>query len=227
MYIFIDKSVFNEFRTYERNKENKDISYASVDDIRIFNFIDEINNLPIGNPIASFETTSDITDYLKEQWSGLFQRLLSESSKQKEITALNEIKSTAKTLNQLVSFLIEERKNGDQAFKEILLSNHPAFSQIRELLKIPYRVFFTNLDELNDLLLARQFSAIDESEWDNKNIWEWINPSVTPRKLLKIKSDIFDDDLKLKVYTPDTWDKKLIALKDISDIAEFDDDIPF
>jgi len=198
-----------------------------VDDTRIFSFIDEVNNLPIGNPIASFETTSDITDYLKEQWAGLFQRLLSESSKQKEITALNEIKSTAKTLNQLVSFLVEERKNGDQAFKEILLSNHPAFSQIRELLKIPYRVFFTNAEELQDLLLARQFSAIDEGDWDNANVWEWINSSVNPRKLLKIKNDIFDDDLKLKVYTPDTWDKKIITLKDIPEIEGFDDDIPF
>jgi hypothetical protein len=227
VYIFIDKSVYNEFRTYERNKENKDISYASVDDIRIFSFIDEVINLPIGNPIASFETTSDITDYLKEQWSGLFQRLLSESSKQKEIAALNEIKSTAKTLNQLVSFLIEERKNGDQAFKEILLSNHPAFTQIRETLKIPYRVFFTNTDELEDLLSARQFVAVDETDWDTANTREWINSSITPRKLLKIKSEIFDDDNKLKVYTPDTWDKKVITLKDIPEPEGFDDDIPF
>ena len=110
----------NEYRTYERNKEIEGISYASVDDTRIFNFIEEIQSLPINNTIASFETSSDITDYLREQWAGLFQRLLSEHSKQKELIAINEIKSTAKTLNQLVSYLIEERKNGDQAFKEIL-----------------------------------------------------------------------------------------------------------
>ena len=194
VYIFIDKGVHNEFRTFERNKENKDISYASVDDTRIFNFIDEVSNLPIGNPIASFETTSDITDYLKEQWAGLFQRLLSESSKRKEIAALNEIKSTAKTLNQLVGFLIDERKNGDQAFKEILVSNHPIFSQLRTLLKIPYRVFFTNLDELNELLSARQYIEIDEEGRDNIDIMEWVNSSSTPSKILKINKFIFDDD---------------------------------
>lgn len=227
VYIFIDHAVHNEYRTYERNKEIEGISYASVDDTRIFNFIEEIQSLPINNTIASFETSSDITDYLREQWAGLFQRLLSEHSKQKELIAINEIKSTAKTLNQLVSYLIEERKNGDQAFKEILLANHPAFTQIRDILKIPYRVFFTNLDEMNELLNARQYAPVNEEDWDDQDTREWLNTKITPKMLLKISNELFDDDLKLKIYTPDTWNKKLIALSPIKAPDPFDEDIPF
>ncbi len=227
VYIFIDHAVHNEYRTYERNKQIDGISYASVDDTRIFNFIEEIQSLPINNTITSFETSSDITEYLREQWAGLFQRLLSENSKQKELIAINEIKSTAKTLNQLVSYLIEERKNGDQAFKEILLANHPAFNQIRELLKIPYRVFFTNVDEFNELLNARQYLPVDEGDWDDQGIAEWLNSKITPRMLLKVNYELFDDDLKLRVYTPDTWNKNLIKLAPIKVPEPFDDDIPF
>ncbi|NWC00821.1 DUF4062 domain-containing protein [Pseudomonas gingeri] len=224
VYIFIDKSVHNEFRTYERNKENKEISYASVDDTRIFSFIEEIQALPINNPIANFETTSDIMEYLKEQWAGLFQRLLAENSKQKEITALNEIKSTAKTLNQLVSFLVEERKNGDQAFKEILLTNHPAFNAIKTLLNIPYRVFFSNFSELSELLVARSFLVVAENAWDGEDFAEWLNTTTTPGKLIKVRNSIFDTDGKLKILTPDQWKNSLITISEHTDVSTFEDE---
>lgn len=205
VYIFIDKNVYAEFRTYERNKENENISYASVDDVRIFQFIEEVHSLPINNIISDFETSSDITDYLKIQWAGLFQRLLSENAKQRELNALNEIKATAKTLNQLVSFLIEERNNGDQAFRQILQANHPAFSAIRKLLDIPYRVFFYNIQELSEFLSARMFKAVDKDLWDDKDHAEWLNTKTSPNQLLKIKTTVFDEHGKLKFMTPEQW----------------------
>ncbi|MBD2839208.1 DUF4062 domain-containing protein [Pseudomonas sp. JM0905a] len=227
VYIFIDRAVYNEFRTYERNKGNKEISYASVDDRRIFSFIEEIQSLPINNPISSFETSSEITEYLKEQWSGLFQRLLSENSKQKEIAALDEIRTTAKTLNQLVSFLVEERKNGDQAFKEILLSNHPAFNEIKSLINIPYRIFFSNINELDELLKARSFNPVDEENWDTKDYMEWLNSKISPGQLLKIHTSVFDEERKLKIIAPDQWSANLVLISDWSPTDDFDDDIPF
>jgi len=127
IYIFVEKSVLAEYATYKVNKDNENITYAAVDDIRVYEFLDDVYNLQINNQIHPFETIYDITPYLKEQWSGLFQMLLSESYKQKESNLLNDIGTTAKTLNQLVNFLVEERKQGDQAIKDILLSNHPAF----------------------------------------------------------------------------------------------------
>lgn len=227
VYIFIDKSVHNEFRTYERNKENKEIVYASVDDRKIFSFIEEIHSLPLNNTISTFETSSDITDYLKLQWAGLFQRLLSENSRQKEINALDEIKSTAKTLNQLVDFLVEERKNGDQAFKEILLANHPAFNEVQSQLTIPYRIFFSNIKELNELLKARSFKPVPVTAWDSKEFHEWLNNRTEPNQLLKISSSIFDSDEKLKIITPDQWSSSLITIVDYSEEFDIEDAPPF
>jgi len=227
VYIFIDKNVYSEFKTYERNKENKTISYASVDDQKIFSFIEEIQSLPINNAIANFETSSDITDYLKLQWAGLFQRLLSEHSKQKEINALDEIKSTAKTLNQLVEYLVEERKNGDQAFKEILLANHPAFHELQSKLTIPYRIFFCNITELNELLKARFFKPVPPEAWDSPDSHEWINSKTSPDQLLKISSSIFDEEYKLKIITPDQWNESLIQIMDYNAETHGEEEPPF
>lgn len=227
VYIFIDKNVYGEFKTYERNKENTTISYASVDDQKIFNFIEEIQALPINNTIASFETSSDITDYLKSQWAGLFQRLLSENSKQKEINALGEIKSTAKTLKQLVDFIVEERKNGDQAFKEILLTNHPAFNDLQLQLTIPYRIFFSNIKELNDLLKARSFRPVPPDACDSTDFLEWLNSKTSPNQLLKISASVFDEEDKLKVITPDQWNDRIITIVDYSEEEREHEEPPF
>jgi hypothetical protein len=59
VYVFIDREVYHEYRTYEKNKEAK-IKWASVDDARIFNFIDEIYRLKNNNPVQPFETSSHI-----------------------------------------------------------------------------------------------------------------------------------------------------------------------
>ena len=52
VYIFVEKSVLAEHKTYERNKEHEGIEYASVDNVNIFKFIDEVISLPINNTMA-------------------------------------------------------------------------------------------------------------------------------------------------------------------------------
>ena len=132
VYIFVEKFVLAEYETYKKNKESKDIEYASVDNVAIYKFMDEVFSLPLNKP---FETSSDITDYLQEQWSGLFQHLLRESARQKEVILLEDLRGTVNTLNQLVTFLTEERRAGDQAIRDILLTNHPMFDDLREFMQ--------------------------------------------------------------------------------------------
>lgn len=142
VYIFVDKGVLTEHRTYTRNKGNADVFYAAVDDVRVYKFLDEIFALPLNNQVHPFETVYEITTHLKEQWAGLFQRLLSEGGRQKEINLIESLRATSKTLSQTVEYLISEKAKGDQAIKEILLSNHPAFQNIKQTLNIGFRVFF-------------------------------------------------------------------------------------
>lgn len=84
VYIFIEKAVCYEYKTYLQNKEVKGFKQSSVNDVRVFSFLEDIYSIPTGNPIELFELSDDIVRFLREQWAGLFQRLLQEMSRQDE-----------------------------------------------------------------------------------------------------------------------------------------------
>lgn len=229
VYIFIEKNVHAEYQTYLLNKKSKETKYRFADNIKIYEFIEFIENLPNNNTIHSFETSLDIIQYLKDQWAGLFQRFLAEQPRIKEINLLKGIEGTAKTLNQLVSFLTEERKDRDSAIQDILLSNHPAMEEIRQLLNVNYRVYFISKDELSDWLSARGYKIPDFSFLFGDDIYyEYINIDSKQKKrfTLKIKKDIFNEDGKLKVYTKSDWKDDNIVLNS-QDFEEKFDDLPF
>lgn len=222
VYIFIEKGVYSEYQFYQKNKENETVKYSFVDNIKIHQFIESIENLPNNNTIHSFETSLDITSFLKEQWAGLFQRFLQEQTRVKEVNLIKGIENTAKTLNQLVTFLTEEKRGSENAINEILLSNHPAMEQIKELLKIPYRVFFINRDEFYDLIKARGFRQTETANpFEEYETWAVEKNSIL--YTLKFKEEIFNNDNKLKILTKEEWNPTNIIVTE----EEVEDSLPF
>ena len=130
VFIFVEQAVHTEYNTYSINKDTPDIKYSSVDDPRVYEFLESVNKLPRNNPITPFQTATDIVDFLKNQWAGLFQRFLQDQKRFEEIRSLEEMKAMTGTLEQLVRFLTEERKGKDDAIQHILLANHPIFQTI-------------------------------------------------------------------------------------------------
>lgn len=233
IFVFIQQSVRSEYETYLLNKENADIKYHSVDNTKIFEFIQEVLALPMNNAATSFETAQDIIAYLREQWAGLFQRFLREQSVLREASVIEDMQNTAATLNQLVTFLTDERQKGDSAIHEILMSNHPAFQAIKKAANIPYRVYFANRKELIALLNARQWKAVDQAEWDDDDHEEWLLNVSSPKnsfKLLQIRRDIWDQYGRLKVFNPSDWRDNWIRVSTHErepEPSSASDDIPF
>ena len=219
VFIFVEASVLNEYNTYKLNKTSTDISYSSVDNVKVFQFLEELYALPSNNPIAKFESVNDITSFLKEQFAGLFQRFLQEQKRLREVRVLDEMNSVANTLKQLVGFLTQERRNKDDAIKSILLPNHPAFSRMAVLTKTPYRVFFSTREEMKAWLKARNWEPVMEDRIDSDSIEEWWKDG----KYLKLKKKLFDSNGGLLSYTADNWNDDWIELVN----AFEDDDIPF
>lgn len=91
IYILIERAVYAEYATYLANKLVKDFQPTFVNDVRVFQFIEEILALSGKNPVHAFEISSDITNYLREQWAGLFQLLLQEHARQREVNILERI----------------------------------------------------------------------------------------------------------------------------------------
>ena len=223
IYIFVDRSVHSEYRTYQANKDVKGFKAAAVNDPRVYSFLEDIYALPAGNPIEPFEISDDITRYLREQWAGLFQRLLQESARQREVNIIDSLKATASTLNHLVTFLTEERTKGDSAIKDILLSSHPAFAAVKKIAKIPYRVVFHSIDELDAMLGARSFVQ-DEAPFDDA-VYEWDNTKAEYG--IRVSKTIFDEEGRLKIITPEDWDEEWVETYSLSKAKDPDDDIPF
>lgn len=207
VYAFVEQNVLTEHETYKLNKGSPETQYRYVDNVKVFEFIEKIYALPQNNPIIPFQTSADISAYLQTQWAGLFQRFLQEEKRLSEIKVLDEMKSVSSTLQQLVKFLTEERRNKDEAIQNILLANHPAFRRFAELTRTPYRVFFSNEKELDDWLDARLYKRIGPDNLDVGSIAEWTNSASNKDvKFITLKETIFDEDGKLKPYSVENWD---------------------
>ncbi len=234
VYIFIDKNVYQEYQFYLNNKKTKDVKYKFADNVKIHEFIEFVESLPTNNTVHGFETSREITNFLKEQWAGLFQRFLQEQTRIKEVNLIQGLESTSDTLNQLVKFLTKERVEKDNAISEILMSNHPALEEIQQILGIKHRVYFTNYKELDELLKSKGFKPdivqIDEDEngdpvVDEKNHY-WNSVRRNNIYLLRVSDEIFNGEDKLKIIRKEDWKEEYIGLS-IEDIVGEDDDLPF
>lgn len=223
VYIFVEQNVYSEFSTYQINKENKNIKYRYVDNVAVFEFLETVLALPQNNPIQSFSTSSDIFNFLRSQWAGLFQRFLQEERRLSEIQVLEEMTSVASTLKELVNYLTDERKNKDEAIQSILLANHPAFRAFAKATETKYRVFFTTKGELNTWLEARSYKPGSE-ELDSDSVAEWMHNSNT--KYIKLTHEIFDERGHLLPLKEGEWNEKWVQVKNIN-LLPPEDDIPF
>ena len=235
VYIFVEEAVLHEYRSYKANKDVAGFKFTVVDNVRVHEFLEEVYSLPSGNPIFSFGVSSDIAAILQEQWAGLFQRLLIEEAAKPQSALVDELQRSLHTVGQLVKFLVEEKGKGAQAVQEILFANHPVFDALRKATNNSYRLYFTNLNELEEWLKgARGFEEMPFSESDD--YYEWVRTSTGSTKqesqTLYVKKTLFSDDGSVSPMTAAAWDDQWIRLerKETLKRPSFDDlgdDIPF
>lgn len=197
VFIFIDKNVLTEFETYELNKENKDVSYKYVDDVKIYNFIEEIKHLRLNNNIHAFETTEDITRYLKEQFAGLFKQYILDAEKNREQEIIRDINDTAKVLKDLVDYLKADKNGSEEDIKNIIKVNHPLVARLKKIINIPYNFYIEGVVDLNSLLYARGYRRVGETM-----TWEKIVKNE--KETLIISEHLFKKG-NLVYVKPDKW----------------------
>ncbi|OBP14196.1 hypothetical protein A5320_16290 [Rheinheimera sp. SA_1] len=167
-YILIENSVYSEYQTYLRNKNNINISYAHVDSVNIFKFIEKILSLPRNNATKTFEKFSDIESWLKQQWAGLFRDLLQRMSEQKKFTELShqvdglrEINSTLKTYLESLMKAVSPSES-----EKIIMNEDKRLNELDRIEKIksnPLARFLTNdynltMSELIDAVISAKSS---------------------------------------------------------------------
>lgn len=229
-YIFVEAAVMSEYRMYLNNKDVKGIKFVSADDVRIFGFIEEMQALPRNNQIIEFRQAEDIVLHLREQWAGLFQRFLQEQEQLPDRRTADDLHEALKTVNRLVTFLTNERREQGGIINDILLTSHPIFTRLREVTNTPYPVFFRTYDEMNAWLKARRWREVDSEHWDSSETAEWVKSdnSDSESTLLKISLEIFEDG-KLRIYTGDEWNDSWIeqSIYDPFGDTPSDEEVPF
>lgn len=230
VYVFVEDNVQSEYRYYSANKNVSGITYTAVDNPKIYNFLDEIYSLPQGNPIFTFSISADITQILQEQWAGLFERLLREYGHKKQATLIDELQRGLNTVDQLVQYLSEQNLSHKTAIDEILLANHPVFKSLRDEMNNPYRVYFTNIEELTEWVeegksYTRVFS--DEPVDEGYFVWQRIHSNKKRLNELRVTADLFNQDGALKPMTLSNWREGYVSCLTHDIVGYKDDDIPF
>lgn len=201
VFIFVESSVHNEFNTYKLNKNVRDTQYASVDDVAVFDFLEELYSLQQNNPITPFETTSDITKFLREQFAGLFQRFLQGQQRERELQVLDEMNSVATALKEMVRFLDARRGTEDNETRSMLPINHPIYRRLKTLTNTSYRVFFSTRSEMEAWLKAREWKKVREDALDENSVEEWIREST----YLSFARGFFDERGNLEPISEEEW----------------------
>ena len=155
VYTFIDKKVYYEHELYEKNKEiTSSIFYPAIDKQEtaqyIFEFINFLRLKSAGNFIFQFEKMKDIEEILKKQWSGYFQRLLSEqrhrTDEQKRIDILSE------QFNDLKTALLSSIENDDQRHVAKGIVNYRRMLELFLSLEIPKSYLLSTKDDFQGIL---------------------------------------------------------------------------
>ena len=227
IYVFIERPVHTEYKTWTKNIAFSDFRPQYVDDIRIYQFIHELYSLPANNIINDFDSVHDIINYLKEQWAGLFQRFLQEESRKDDYKLSANLKATADTLAKIVEYTTRER---DETIKNVLVYSHPLFNQLANAARIRIRIFFCNYEEMDTLLSTFGYSLITESGGleNGQTTYHYQRQSTAKLTDVFIVQDVFDDDGNLKPIESNEWTRDFVSVE----MKDFprpppDDDIPF
>lgn len=107
VFTLVESPVYSDHHVYTKNKNNKEIdeekiSYPSVDNTKIFRFIDEVRSNSINNAIVPFKDFSDIESYLKQQWAGMMFSFLSSEN---EDTRVADMMTHLVGINERIEFI--------------------------------------------------------------------------------------------------------------------------
>lgn len=120
IFIFVDKNVYSEYQTFKKNQsffeqlikdkkiENKEFSFAHVDNQNIFYFIESLQQ----KAIKQFDNVDEIENYLSNQFSGMFflylKQLQEKASNKKILDTINELNSVVSRMNTMVDGIGKE-----------------------------------------------------------------------------------------------------------------------
>jgi hypothetical protein len=183
VFIFIEKNVYAEFHTYNKNKtffeKENNFKFAHVDDVNVFKFI----NLIKGIAIKTFEKVEDIEGYLGNQIAGMLylylQDLQDKNEDEKILDSVSELKNISKRMNEMLlavgKNVIKDNGFEDVLFKQNVILIEFFIEQFADNIKFKneYEISTEELDAviklcMNTILNPELILSIEGKEWDEE-----------------------------------------------------------
>lgn len=205
IFVFINRDVMVEYRTYNKQKEggivNENTPYAIVDSINVFILIEEVLTQTINNQYQPFDNYSDIENWLRDQWAGMY----------KDFLIAKREKNTSKEDEKLYNYKTFE--NSEEAFSDLFRKINTEAEMRSKISKEPF--------DLN--LKGISFAMLHSKNFIFKNIPKVIekfeNLSFTIE--IVIVDPKFFARLKIKDYGTD-WLKRSRQI--VTDLKQFNDE---
>jgi hypothetical protein len=136
IYIFVEKNVMAEFQTYKENK-GATIKFAHVDNQNIYLLIEDILSQKHNNLVKDFENSTQIVDWLRSQWAGLFADFISKRSQDTTLSSLSsqisELNIIGNSLKKYTEKLLEQA--GSDGAKDLIIQENQKINRSRLLSK--------------------------------------------------------------------------------------------
>jgi hypothetical protein len=177
-FVFIEKNVYAEYHTYNKNKDFFDkelttnignkFSFAHVDDVNVFKFINTIKELAI----KTFDKIEDIENYLGNQIAGMLylylEGLQNKNKEEKILDSVSELKSISKRMNEMLT-AVGKNVIKDAPFEEVI------FEQNKILIDFFIEHFFENIQfkdyfEASDKILEDIYNLVNETFFNQQTI---------------------------------------------------------
>lgn len=232
IYIYILKDVYIENKTYSKNKNNKEFEPASVDNIKIHEFVAEIQENVKNHPIETFENISDIIDNLKAQFAGLFQRLLAQEAAATETKTAYDLQSSADKIKNTIDQFDETVQDFFKRFDGTIFRTNFAVRYLQKKLgHTKYQLFISNKDELFDFLLSMGFNEanlLDQQIDVDVNSTTFTKNDFGERCNLTIMGKLFDQNGDIiKDVDTKTLSELIILTKEEFNATTDNDEYPF
>lgn len=206
IFTLVETGVYSDHNVYNKNKKDKpkiykDISYPNIDDIKIFDFIDEVRKNGKNNAIQPFRNFSDMEIYLKKQWAGMMYDFLIEKNKESESKLTNKlldnINLASRKTEELVKFLLKQ-SNQDNTNIDKEIENIDNKVEAEKFVQLV-------IDKFN---LNNKFNLSDFSEIEMKNLMDLDLININWIQFLEFlgfyqKEKYLNDKRSLLLYRPD------------------------
>lgn len=223
VYIFIASDVYTENRTYMLNKEFGTFKSAYTDDIKIHEFIAELNNSVKNHVIEPFDTTDQIIDTLRSQFAGLLQNLLQREASLTDATTAYDLQQSADQMKAIISDFKEQKNEFFKKFDASIFTSNYTIKKIKQLLGLEKAsIFAKDVTALDEIMLLVGFRTDSGDEIDDYRTY--IRSTFTCTQSLILKDTLFDESGNLKdIRSKQVLDTSIIWKEE----QRNEDDLPF